>query len=855
MTMATSRRGLVGLILFWLVAPVNAQPPQTGNGLPQPRLLSVSPMGGKTGSTVELTFTGTDVEDPQGLYFSHSGIKAEPIVPPAPPPPDPKNPPKTPPTPPAITRFKVTIAADVPAGTHDVRFINKFGISNPRAFVIGDLPEILEKEPNNDVPQAQRIEVGSTVNGGISAPADVDYYSFAGKKGQRIAVNCQTTGIDSRLQAALELYTSDGKLLANNRGYREGDALLDAVLPADGDYLIRVHEFTYAFGGPQHFYRLTVSTAPWIDAIHPPMIEPGKASLLTIYGRNLPGGQPDPQAGGGRYPLEKLTVSLQAPGDPLQQQRLAYHGLVSPMMAGIDGFEYILRGPNGASNPCLVTYAHAPVLLDQGPNDTMDKAQEVTVPCEIAGRIEKRKDRDWYAFTAKKGETFLIDGMSNRLGTQAYLSLSLLRADNKQVIKEFDDLTDTLSPVKFFTRCDDPAPYRFTAPADGKYYLLAQTRDADTRGGVQQFYRIRISAERPDYRLILMPPADNRPDSTVVPQGGHQYFTVFVWRQDGFNGDVKLTAEGLPKGVTCPPQIVGKGLRQGTLVVSAAADAPEWAGDFKIKGTATIGGQPVVREARSAGVIWPVQQPNIPTLSRLEHSLVLAVRPKPPFSLTATVDKDETLPAQKLTALLKVQRLWPDFKAALTVTAADLPPNIVVNNGQPMNIPADKNELSVPIEIRSGVLPGLYTFALRCAAQIPYNKDPMAKQKPNIALLYPSTPITLTILPGQVANVTLAKPTLGLKVGAQEEIVVKVSRINEYAGELKVQVALPTNAKGVSVDEGTIPAGVDEVKLILRSSPEAAAGNYANIPVKVTATLKPGVTVNQEAKLTLNVTK
>ena len=76
---------------FWAVsalllaaATVSAQPPTPG--LPTPRLLTVMPPGGKVGTTVEVTFTGQNLEDPERLLFSHPGIKSEPIVPPPPPP-------------------------------------------------------------------------------------------------------------------------------------------------------------------------------------------------------------------------------------------------------------------------------------------------------------------------------------------------------------------------------------------------------------------------------------------------------------------------------------------------------------------------------------------------------------------------------------------------------------------------------------------------------------------------------------------------------------------------------------------------------------------------------------------------
>src|SRR5207248_7906705 len=87
---------------------------------------------------------------------------------------------------PGVTKFQVSIGGDVPVGNYDVRLVSKWGVSNPRTFVVGDQIEVLEKEPNNDVEQAQRVPLGCVVNGAITAPNDVDYYVFAGKKGQRV---------------------------------------------------------------------------------------------------------------------------------------------------------------------------------------------------------------------------------------------------------------------------------------------------------------------------------------------------------------------------------------------------------------------------------------------------------------------------------------------------------------------------------------------------------------------------------------------------------------------------------------------------------------------------------------------
>ncbi len=535
----------------------SAQPQQPGSALPHPQLTTLVPCGGKAGTVVEVTFTGTDLEEPEGLIFSHPGIKAEPVLPPPPPPPDPKKPPAKPAKPAPkvpVTKFKVTIAADAPLGIHDARLVNKWGVSNARAFVVGDLAEVQEKEPNNDVEQAQRVDLNSTINGAISAPTDVDYYVFAGKKGQRVVVSCLASSIDSRLIAGLELYDAQGKRLAVNRHYNGSDALVDATLADDGDYYVRVFEFTHVLGTPEHFYRLTISTAPWIDAVFPPAVEPGKATQVTVYGRNLPGGQLDPEAVVDGRVLEKVTVSITPPADPSATQRLAYSGHIQPTLAILNGFEYRIRNPSGASNPVLLTFVRAPLVLEAEPNDSAEKAQKVPVPCEIAGRIDRRHDRDWYSFTAKKGDILNIELLSDRLGALTDMKLLMRNPATKSDFLELDDAPPTppdAPGLKFFTRSEDPASYRFVVPADGEYQIMVTSNWAGQVFGPRSFYRLRIAPEQPNFTLVVMPPDHIRPDSGQLGQGGNEGFTVLAFRQEGFTGDITLTVEGLPKGVSC----------------------------------------------------------------------------------------------------------------------------------------------------------------------------------------------------------------------------------------------------------------------------------------------------------------
>jgi hypothetical protein len=850
-SLSAVRRVLALLLSLLALRAGNAlAQPRLGSNLPTPRLLTVMPPGGKIGSTVEVSFTGTDLEEPEQLLFSHPGIKAEPLAAPEPPPQSKAPAPKRGRRgmgPPVISRFKVTLSAGVPPGIHDVRFVNKWGVSNPRAFVAGDLGEVLEKEPNNDVEQAQRVEINSTINGSMANPTDVDYYVFAGKKGQRVVFSCLASSIDSRFHAGLEVYDSKGRQLASGRDYNHNDAVTDCTLPEGGDYYVRLYHFTHTQGTAEHYYRLSISTAPWIDAVFPCAVEPGKTTSVTVYGRNLPGGKADASAVADDRVLEKITVNVTG-----TQGGQPFSGLVTPQMAVSDGFEFRLRNDSGWSNPFRIGLARAPLVLDNGNNETLQTAQEVPVPCEIAGHVEKPRDRDWYTFTAKKGQVFVIDILSNRLGAPTY-PYFMLRGD-KGDIKESDDNQDGLS-LKFYSRSEDPQPFPFVVPADGKYQLLVSSRLADTVTGPRHFYRVRLTPPQPDFQLVALAAGEHRPSGTTVLAGGQQALTVFALRQDLFAGDINLRVEGLPTGVTAPPQTIGGSVRQTSLVLSAANGAPAWTGPIKIVGTATIGGKEVVREARSASIVWPIQPgQNIPTISRVDRGVLLAVRPNAPYSLTPSLDKPALVQGEKGTLKVKLTRISPDFKTPLTVqsTPAELPPGLSLNNNQPITIAPNAAEGALPINVPPNLPPGTYTIVLRTQTQMPYSKDPMAKQKPNTLVVLPSAPVTLTILPKELAKLSLSTPNVTVKTGKDTEVVVRINRQYGYSGEFKVQVVLPPAAKGVQIGDAVIAAGKDEAKLVIKAG--AMPVNLPNLIVRATATYQ-GHATTHEVKLNVNVVK
>src|SRR5688572_13953444 len=170
--------------------------------LPAARLSALSPPGGQQGQSFDLTIGGTDLDDVSKLHFSHPGITA--VQKTTPPGPFDKAPL------PVANQFTVSIAANVPIGMYEARAIGRYGISSPRAFSVGEVAEVIEKEPNQPtasagplpfsavVAQAQEVPLECVINGVASNKDDLEFYKFTTKKGQRVIINCWAQRIDSR---------------------------------------------------------------------------------------------------------------------------------------------------------------------------------------------------------------------------------------------------------------------------------------------------------------------------------------------------------------------------------------------------------------------------------------------------------------------------------------------------------------------------------------------------------------------------------------------------------------------------------------------------------------------------------
>ncbi len=90
---------------------------------------------------------------------------------------------------------------------------------NEVKLAVGNEPEILEKEPNNSIEQAQSVSIPVTINGHIDGDAkdgakpDEDYFKFHANKGERLSIDVAASRLGSRLDSVIEVLDSQGNAI------------------------------------------------------------------------------------------------------------------------------------------------------------------------------------------------------------------------------------------------------------------------------------------------------------------------------------------------------------------------------------------------------------------------------------------------------------------------------------------------------------------------------------------------------------------------------------------------------------------------------------------------------------------
>lgn len=702
-------------------------PPTLHAQLPSTQLSSIFPPGGKFGTTVDVQVSGADQIDLSQLVFSHPGITATQKM---------AKPNEFLAEQPVQGQFSITIAGDVQPGIYEARVVGRYGVSNPRAFTVGIYDELVDRGGNNSAASAFEIGVDKTVSGVVDAN-NVDHFKLALKEGQRVLLDCAAQRIDSRLDGTLVVYDPSGREVARSRDSIGIDPFIDLKATVGGEYIVALYDFVYG-GGNESFYRLTTHMGPHVDFLFPPSGLAGSNDAYVIYGRNLPNGQPSEMRVDG-VALEQLTTNIPLPADETAARQLDIAELVPPQAAVLDSYVYRLN----TANPTPIYFARAPVVKEIEPNDVPAKAQLVTVPCEFVGQFYPSGDHDQLQFEAKQGQVFYVDLISQQLGlnTDPYLIVQRVTKNEKgeEVVANIatvDDPGDRNGRIgsNFDTSTDDPS-YRLTADQDAIYRIIVRDQNGSAAPDPRNVYRLVIRPPQPDFRVVAVAEQIQAPvnaaavlaGTTSIRRGGTTLYDVRVERREGFDGEVEITAEGLPPGVTCRPTRLGASQNSGSLVFQAAEDAAAWSGNIRVVGKATVGGAEQTRYARGGVVVWETGNRVVqPANYRASRDIMFAVIDQDPDKAFIDLGEDkiwETSLGGKLEIPIKVIRR-DDFKSDVSLVPVD-----AANEFKPGNVDvkAADTEAKLVLDIKNkATKPGIYTFYLRADTKIKHSRDPSA---------------------------------------------------------------------------------------------------------------------------------
>jgi hypothetical protein len=192
-----------------------------------PFMQRIWPLGGRCGSTVEVTRFGV------GL---------------------------------AETRTPVQISSDGPA----IRTISAGpgGLPwNTLPFHATRYPETQPVAPNHVTTQPCRVNFPVAINGRIEQPNVADYYAFSAKAKDKLVMEIFARRLDSSLDSILTLYdAATGRELAENDDLvdpdqplvtHHADSRLVFTFDKDGTYLLRIRD-VQGHGGPDYGYRLLI---------------------------------------------------------------------------------------------------------------------------------------------------------------------------------------------------------------------------------------------------------------------------------------------------------------------------------------------------------------------------------------------------------------------------------------------------------------------------------------------------------------------------------------------------------------------------------------------------------------------
>lgn len=665
----------------------------------------------------------------------------------------------------------VELAGDAPPGARRWRVSTSQGATPSMKFVVGELPEIVEREIDGE-PVPVQVTLPLTINGRIFPREDVDDWTFTARAGEAIRAEVVAARIGSPLDARLVLYDTGGKLLAEDIGSSQGDACLHAIIPSDGTYRLRIHDVS--FGGLQHYvYRLTVTSGPYIERVYPLGGRRGSTVRLELDGHGL------------STDIAEITIPADAPSS---------YTVWLPLVGG-------------TSNGVALETGDLAEVLESEPNGSPQQAAASAAPAVANGRIGTAGDRDYWSLTAKRSDVFDLAVTAGRLG-------SLL--DPVLVVE--DNSGKELARAEESPGSQSDCRLRFTAPADGVFYVRVADRFA-SRGGPRFAYRLRIEpAAMPDFRLTFTV------DGLTLYRKSQAKLRIAAERLGGFTGPIKLTVDGLPPGVSVQGGQIAANQPQADLTL-VADDTPKIeARHITLHGTAEIDGRDVTQAATLA---------TLPGEMTVENVL-LAISMPTPFKIVGKYDLTFVPRGSTLVRHYNIDR--GGFTGPLKVMLADRQARHLQGvAGQVVEVPASAEECDYPVFLPPWMELARTSRSVVMAVGVVTDVDG-SQHTVSFTSQNQNEQIVALVGPG-LLNVQSERPSVECVPGGESEVRIRVARDRLLEGPTRVELVVPPHIHGIAAEPVTVPAGTDSAALRIRCTQDFGP---INMPLVVRATGQRG---------------
>lgn len=496
----------------------------------------------------------------------------------------------------AKVAFAGVSAADVPAQDVTIPATQQLGwtaISGKRPngkssgfalLRVGEQPEAVEAEPNDELAKATRVELGHSLNGRFEKAGDQDFFVFAAKKGQAVTFTGMTQRPGAPTAVLLRVLNKTGGQIAAKEDFGGSDCIVPATFPEDGDYYVAVEEL-HRRGGPAHSYRVEVTpTVPGFTL---------GASANTI---NI-----------GALSTANVTVTA---------TRANYAGAIQIAATGLpEGVTSVptVMGP-GVNTVVLTIRSTAEAATNKalpitivGTAKVGDK--DVTATAETSGALRAAfANVQWapqnltndvsLAVGKKPAVRFRIEPSEVTFGQNLQGSAKLI-VDRDQGFDEVINFAVTPEAAKGGFPANVTADIKPIAKATNEIEVVFKATDKAALGdytavliGTIKQGNNTVAETVPGVTLKLAAPltVTAAPAAEKVAVGGTVNVKVTIARNPALKGDAVLTLVNLPKGVTAAAVTIPADKNEAEVALTVAADAAKGAvNNIQVKAEVTVG--------------------------------------------------------------------------------------------------------------------------------------------------------------------------------------------------------------------------------------------------------------------------